>query len=207
MQAAHRLHRQNQLQLTWMKLDGEPIGEMASMVGPVDRERSSVVDGTPCATGVLTIADAAACTNPSLGRGMSLGLIHVEILRESIAAHLGDPTALALVFHERTKVELQPYHDATTKTDRRRVNDMRIYRDGGVPEPTPEERIADVLIGNAAADPVMSRAFGDIMGCNALVDEVLAQPGVFDRILELGEGPNPEPPPGPSRERILELVR
>ena len=187
-------------------LDGEPITEMASMVGPVDRERSYVVDGVPCATGVLTVADAAACTNPSLGRGMSLGLIHLEILRETVQAHLDDPAALALAFHDRTKAELQPYHDATTKTDRRRVNDMRIYLDGGTPEPTPEERIADVLIGNAAADPVMTRAFGDIMGCNALPDEVLAQPGVFERVLELGEGPAPEPAPGPDRERVLELV-
>ena len=187
-------------------LDGEPIGDMCSMVGPVDRERSYVVDGSPCATGVLTVADAAACTNPSLGRGMSLGLIHVEILRETIAAHIDDPHALAMTFHERTKAELQPYHDATTKIDRRRVNDMRIYRDGGTPEPTPEEVMSDVLIGNASSDPVMARAYGEIMGCNALVEEVLAQPGVFDRLLELGQGPAPEPAPGPTRERILELV-
>ncbi len=187
-------------------LDGEPITEMASMVGPVDRERTYVVDGAPCATGVLTVGDAHSCTNPSLGRGMSLGLIHVEILRESIEAHLDDPVALAAAFDERTKVELQPYHDATIETDRRRVNEMRMYRNGETPEPTPEERMTDVLIGNAAADPLMARAFGDIMGCNALADDVLAEPGVFDRLLELSEGPGPEPAPGPSRERLLELV-
>jgi 2-polyprenyl-6-methoxyphenol hydroxylase-like FAD-dependent oxidoreductase len=187
-------------------LDGEAITEMASMVGPVDRERSYVVDGVPCATGVLTVADAHSCTNPSLGRGMSLGLMHVEILRESVKAHLDDPTALAIAFHERTKAELQPYHDATTRVDRRRVDEMRIYRDGGTPQPTPEERLTDVLIGNAAADPVMARSYGDIMGCNALAEEVLARPGVFDRLLELGDGPAPQPAPGPSRERLVELV-
>lgn len=187
-------------------LDGEPITEMVSMVGPVDRERSFVIDGQPCATGILTVADAHSCTNPSLGRGMSLGLIHTEILRETVRAHIDDPTALALAFHERTKSELQPFHDATVRTDRRRVNDMRIYLDGGVPEATPEERIADTIIGNAAADPVMTRAFGQIMGCEALPEEVLAQPGVFERVLELGEGPAPEEPPGPSRDHVLELV-
>jgi len=83
---------------------------------------------------------------------------------------------------------------------------MRIYREGGTPEPTPEERSADLLIGNAAADPLISRAFGDIMGCNALADEVLARPGVFDRVLELGQGAGPEPAPGPTRERVSELV-
>ncbi len=187
-------------------LDGDPITEMTSMVGPVDRERSYVIDGVPCATGVLTVADAAACTNPSLGRGMTLGLVHLEILREAVGAHLDDPAALALAFHERTKAELQPYHDATTAMDRRRVDEMRIYRDGGVPEPTAEERIADVMIGHAAADPTMTRAFGDIMACNALPDEVLARQGVFERVLELGEGPAPEPAPGPDRARVLELI-
>lgn len=187
-------------------LDGEPITEMATMAGPVDRERNFVVDGVPCATGIVTVADAHSCTNPSLGRGMSLGLIHTEILRETVRAHIDDPTALALAFHERTKAELQPYHDATVRTDRRRVNDMRIYRDGGLPEATPEERIADTIIGHAAADPVMTRAFGAIMGCEALPEEVLAQPGVFERVLGLGEGPAPEPLPGPTRERLLELV-
>lgn len=187
-------------------LDGEPITEMASMVGPVDRERHYVIDGVPCATGVLSLADAAACSNPSLGRGMSLGLLHVEILRKAVANHLDDPTALALAFDEQSKAELKPYHDATTKTDRRRVKEMRIYQEGGTPDLSPEERLTDVLIGHAASDPTMTRSYGDIVGCNALPEEVLAQPGVFERLMELSQGPDPEPAPGPDRKRLLELV-
>lgn len=196
----------NQLPLHAHWLEGEPITDMASMVGPVDRERTFVVDGVPCATGLLTVADAAACTNPSLGRGMSLGLMHLEILRETVAAHLPDPTALAMAYHERTKSELQPYHDATTAMDRRRVREMRVYREGDVPEPSAEERMADVVLQHASSDPVMARAFSDLMGCNALAAEVLASPGVFDRVLQLGDGMQPDPPPGPDRTAVLELV-
>ena len=187
-------------------LEGEPISEMASMAGVVDRERSYVVDGVPCATGIATVGDAHACTNPSLGRGMSLGLKHLEILRGCVAEHLDDPTAFAHALHDRTRCELQPYHDATTQTDRRRVNDMRLYRDGATPEPTPEERVADAIVANASSDPVMARAFADIMGCNALAEDVLARPGVFDRAVELAHGPAPMAAPGPDRGELLELV-
>lgn len=187
-------------------LDGEPLTEVKSMAGGVDRERSFVVDGMPCATGMLSVADAVACTNPSLGRGMSLGLMHLEILRETIAAHGADPMALALAYHERTQAELQPYHEATTSTDRRRVHAMRLARDGETPTLTQEEQIAEAILANGTSDPLMTRALAQIMGCNALAEDVLAQPGVFERAIELAAGPPPAPAPGPDRAQLLELV-
>ena len=50
-------------------LDGEPISDMVSMSGIVDRTRHFVVDGAPVVTGMVSIADAHACTNPSIGGG------------------------------------------------------------------------------------------------------------------------------------------
>src|SRR5215211_8210809 len=55
-------------------LDGEPLGGIEAMGGVLDRYRRLVVDGRPLATGVLPLAEAWACTNPSLGRGIALGL-------------------------------------------------------------------------------------------------------------------------------------
>ena len=94
-------------------LDGEPISDMATMSGAVDRSRHFVVDGTPVVTGMLTIADAAACTNPSVGRGMSLGLLHTVAIRDVVREHLDDPVALALAFHAATVEQLDPWHQAT----------------------------------------------------------------------------------------------
>lgn len=187
-------------------VDGEPITEMRSMVGVVDRHRQFVVDGVPCATGLLTVADAASCTNPSLGRGITLGLMHVEVARECIAEHLADADALAQAFHARSETEIRPWHDATTTIDRRRVREMRIYRDGGVPEPSDAERIADVLQAAVTTDPLITRAFGDIFACQALPDEVLARPGVFDRLIELSDQVHLDALPGPSRAELLALV-
>lgn len=187
-------------------LDGEPITEMKSMAGVVDRHREFVVDGIPVATGILTVADASSCTNPSLGRGITLGLMHVEVLRECVRELLDDPLSLALAFHDRTTEQITPWHDSTVSIDRRRVNDMRIYRDGGVPEPTAEERIADTMQAAVLLDPEITRGFGEIFSCITTSDEVMARPGFLDRVLACADRIGSDPVPGPDRRQLLELV-
>ena len=109
-------------------LDGEPISDMESMAGVVDRHRQFVVDGTPVATGVLTVADASSCTNPSLGRGITLGLMHVELLRECIAQHLDDPLGVG----DRLP---RPHRDRDAAVARRHHRDRPSAgaRDAGLP--------------------------------------------------------------------------
>jgi 2-polyprenyl-6-methoxyphenol hydroxylase-like FAD-dependent oxidoreductase len=187
-------------------LDGEPISDVASMAGVVDRHRRFVVDGKPCATGVLSVGDASSCTNPSLGRGITLGLMHVEVLRAAVADHLGDPVELALDFDRRTESELRPWHDGTVAIDRRRVREMAAYIDGRTPEPDPESRIVDVLLAAAGSDAIAARVFGDIFSCNATTAEVFARPGVFEHVASLASSVSVEPIPGPDRAELLALV-
>ncbi len=187
-------------------IDGEPISELKTMAGVVDRHREFVVDGAPVATGLLSVADASSCTNPSIGRGISLGLMHVEVMRDCIRDHFGDPHALALAFHERSDAEITPWHDATVATDRRRVSDMRIYRDGGAPVPTAQEQIADTLQAAVMIDPVITRAFGEIFSCISTIQDVMARPGFLQRVIDCTDRVDTEPAPGPDREQLLELV-
>ncbi len=65
-------------------LDGDPITDVLPMGGIVDRYRRFRVGDRPVATGIAAVGDACACTNPSNGRGMSLGLMHVQRLRDVI---------------------------------------------------------------------------------------------------------------------------
>ena len=51
-----------------------------AMSGIVDRYRRFVVDGSPVATGFVALADAWACTNPSAGRGLTVGFLHAALL-------------------------------------------------------------------------------------------------------------------------------
>ena len=187
-------------------LEGEPITEMRSMAGIVDRHREFVVDGEPVATGILTVADASACTNPSLGRGITLGLMHVEVMRACVAEHLDDPHALALAFHERSAEEITPWHDATVRIDQRRVDEMRIYREGGTPQPTDAEKIADVMQAAVLRDPVITRGFTEIFSCFSTGEEVLARPGFLDRVIACADQVSTAPPPGPDRDELLELL-
>lgn len=187
-------------------LDGEPINDIVSMAGIVDRHRRFVVDGRPCATGLLTVGDASSCTNPSLGRGITFGLMHVEVLRAAVAAHLDDPLELAIEFDRRTEAELRPWHDATRTMDRRRVHEMQDHIAGRTPEADPAGAIGDALVANAASDPVATRAFGDIFSCIATAEEVFARPGVFDHIAGLAGSISVDPLPGPDRTQLLDLV-
>ena len=79
-----RLVRACPLQAHW--LDGEPITDILAMSGVVDRYRRFVVEGTPVATGLVAVADAWACTNPSAGRGLTVGLLHAVRLRDALRA-------------------------------------------------------------------------------------------------------------------------
>lgn len=199
-----RVVRACPLQAHW--LDGEPISDMASMSGVVDRHRRFVVDGAPCATGVLSVGDASSCTNPSLGRGITLGLMHVELLRAAVADHLDDPAELALAFDHATESTMGPWHEATTAVDRQRVTEMRALLSGEEYEPDDAAKITALLMSAAPSDAIAARTFGEIFSCFALPNDVLARPGVFEHVLGLADTVNVEPPPGPSRDELVELV-
>jgi 2-polyprenyl-6-methoxyphenol hydroxylase-like FAD-dependent oxidoreductase len=187
-------------------LDGEPISDIATMSGAVDRSRHFVVDGVPVVTGMLTIADAAACTNPSVGRGMSLGLLHTVVMRDAVRQHLADPAALAIAFHEATVEQLDPWHQATKELDHGRIAEMQAAIDGVPLEPTPEAQIAGALAGATAFDADALRWFLELLTCLTLPMELFARPGVFERVLELAPQVPPPAPYGPDRTQLLELV-
>ncbi len=49
-----------------------------------DRWRDLLRDGRPVATGVVSVGDAWACTNPSVGRGIGIGTMHAVALRDHL---------------------------------------------------------------------------------------------------------------------------
>jgi 2-polyprenyl-6-methoxyphenol hydroxylase-like FAD-dependent oxidoreductase len=186
-------------------LDGEPMTDVLSMSGVVDRTRNFVVDGAPVVTGMLTIGDAHACTNPSLGRGMSLGLVHTALMRDAVRAHLDDPVALSLTLDAATAEVLGPYHQATRETDRNRMAEMRAAIEGRPLEPTPESQIADTMAAATSLDPEALRWFLEIVMCLATPPEILSRPGVFERLIELSAAIPPPEPYGLDRAQLLEM--
>ncbi len=114
-----RVARACPMQQHW--LDGEPISEVLSMAGIMDRHRRFVVDDRPVATGVCAVGDAWACTNPSAGRGISVGLVHAQQLRDATRTSLDHPEALVREFDALTERDVAPFVHNQIAADRARI--------------------------------------------------------------------------------------
>ncbi|MEV1076989.1 FAD-dependent oxidoreductase [Streptomyces sp. NPDC050211] len=89
--------------VAYLAEEGEPISGIMAMSGMESRHRRFVIDGRPVATGVLSVGDAWATTNPLFGLGMSMGALHATALRDLLrTAGPDEPEKLALRFDEFT---------------------------------------------------------------------------------------------------------
>jgi 2-polyprenyl-6-methoxyphenol hydroxylase-like FAD-dependent oxidoreductase len=190
-------------------LDGAPQGGVEALGGVLDRHRRFVsADGAPVATGVAAVADAWACTNPSLGRGIALGLAHVSLLRDVAREHLGSPRDFARAWDEVTTRELTPWYRATVAVDRARLAEMEALRRGEEP-PAPDDMPSRLRAGLPVAmgsDAEIFRAGLEITSCLTLPGEVFARPGLAQRVLEIAGETGPETLPAPSREQVLAIA-
>lgn len=189
-------------------LDGEPMTDIQLMAKIEDRHRTFVVDDRPVATGVAPVADSWACTNPSVGRGASIGLIHAQALRDLVREQgLDDPVAFARAWHARTAEQVEPFYRDTLTFDRHRLGEIDAQI-AGVPYQTedPGWAIDRAFEAASGSDPDLLRAFLEVVSLLAVKDDVLTRPGVLDR-LRAEAGTPREAPPGPSRAELVELVR
>ncbi len=184
-------------------LDGTPITDVLPMAGVLDRYRRFVVDGQPVVTGFAAVGDAWACTNPSAGRGLSVGLIHAQLLRNVVRAYLDDPAALARVWDEHTEQFVSPYYWNQIAADRARIAEMNALRNGLAP-PAPDSMM-DRFVTAAGYDADVFRGLVETVLCLALPQEVLERPGIKGKIDELGKGA-PMRIPGPDRDQLLRLL-
>lgn len=188
-------------------LDGEPLDDQVAVMAKIeDQHRSFVLDGRPIATGVVALADSWACTNPSVGRGISIGTIHAVGLRDLLHDMPTDPVALQQQWHEITMATAEPWYRSTLAFDEGRLAEIDALLEGRPLEPTPEFEIGKALGAAAAKDPEMLRALLDLAGVLALPEEVLGRPGVFERVVEIGSGWRDEQLPGPSRDELVALA-
>jgi flavin-dependent dehydrogenase len=188
-------------------LDGDPITDIQLMAKIEDRHRCFVVDGRPVATGVAPIADSWACTNPSVGRGATIGLIHAQALRDLVRDHgVDDPVAFANAWHDITVERVEPLYRDTLAFDRHRLGEIDAQI-AGVPYETedPSWAIGKALQAAGRSDPELLRGYVEIAGLLARAKEVLARPGVLKKVRVVAATPA-EPAPGPSRAELVELI-
>jgi 2-polyprenyl-6-methoxyphenol hydroxylase-like FAD-dependent oxidoreductase len=194
------------MQAHW--LGGEPITDVLPMAGILDKYRRFVIDGEPVATGYAAVGDAWACTNPSAGRGLSIGLMHAQRLRDVVRSSLDDPVRFALEWDAVTEAELAPWYWNQLATDRARLVELEAVREGRTAAPKNITPLPPDFVRAGQAAPFDADVFRGVIetvGCLALPQEVFARPGMWEKV----EAATPEEPfvtPGPNREELMALL-
>jgi len=188
-------------------LEGEPISPVLAMAGVLDRYRRFVIDAEPVVTGVLAVGDSWACTNPTAGRGFSLGMLHAVALRDVLRGGAGNPRELALRFDEVTEATLTPWYREQVDRDRQRAAGIRAALEGVTPA-VPDDPIRQMqaaFVAASAYDPDVARAFLEVMACLALPQELMARPGLAEKVIAFAGAAIPEPQ-APTRSEVLQLI-
>ena len=188
---------------------GEPITDVQVIAGIEDRYRRYVVDGEPVVTGIVAVGDAWACTNPSLGRGASIGLLHAVALRD-LLRDVGPDDAERLVraFDGVTEDAITPWYRATLAFDRHRLAEVDADI-AGTPYRTadPSWAMGKALYGAALRDPDVLRAHASIVSLLAMPQEALAHPGLVERVVSLGANTPRYPEWGPAHADLAAVAR
>lgn len=193
------------LQAHW--LDGEPLDDSIAIMAKIeDRHRALVIDDDPVATGVVAVGDSWAATNPSVGRGMTIGAMHAVALREVMRDPAPDPVELSQQFDAATKKSVEPWYRGTLEFDSARLEEIHCGLEGREFVPEPGYEITKALMSAAGKAPDTFRAAMKIVGMLETPEEMLAEPGIFERIVELGGGWRDEVPVGPTREELLAAI-
>lgn len=196
------------LPLTSHWIDSEPLDERVAIMAKIeDRIRDFAPGGDPVATGVVAVADSWSCTNPSLGRGATVGLLHALALRDHLR-QADDPWDLAREWHELTRDKVEPWYRTTRAYDRHRLGEIHALIEGR-PYDTDDEfwLLNQGLEASATRDGDNIRAVVEMGMALRRPDEVLGDTALQERVLGEIEGVTDDPGIGPDREQLLAAVR
>ena len=185
-------------------VEAEPMTKVDVMARVTDRVRRFVIDGRPVATGIVAVGDAAACTNPSLGRGISIAALQLASLRRAVReAGTSDAEGLTMAFEARRAAEVDPYLRDTLHTSPHRLAQLEAHAAGVAYEPDdPAWRIGAKLQAAAPTDPELLRGALDVGGLLARGEDVVRS----RHRRPPRRRPRTPPFPGPDRDEVLAIV-
>ncbi|MGY4766370.1 FAD-dependent oxidoreductase [Kribbella sp. CWNU-51] len=188
--------------------EADPITDVQVIAGIEDRYHRYVVDGEPVVTGLVAIGDAWACTNPSLGRGASIGMLHACALRDLLRDVGPDqPEKLVRRFDEVTESTVTPLYRMTLAFDRHRLNEIAADVAGETYQTSDASwAMTKALYAAAPQDPDVLRAYGSVASMLCTPPEALAAPGMVAKVLTLGANAPQYPTPGPNRAQLLATI-
>lgn len=106
-----------------------------------------------------------------------------------------------------TATTVEPWYQGTLSFDRHRLNEMEAVAEGTTYDPgDPQYEITNALALASSKDPDAFRGFIDVVGVLELPEAVLARPGMFDKVVELGADWRCEPAIGPNRDELVAMA-
>ncbi len=185
---------------------GQPLTQGVAMMAAIeDRSRRLVRDGEPLVSGLVLLGDSWACTDPTLGRGSSLALLHARCLRDSLreVEPGADPNAFALSFDERSEAELGSIIRRSWWFVKHRLAEM--HADIVDEDLAPDKSWREVQATRTAElkDAELARGLAGgayllLPGAEAFKDPEL----VSSRIMQLAGNAAAYPLPGPRRQEL-----
>ncbi len=192
-------------------LDGTPIDEGVAVITRLeDRFRGFMIDGVPVATGVVSVGDAWAASNPAVGRGISIGMLHATVLRDTIReAGLDSPAVFASRFHQRTADQVEPWYRFTLAGDRDRMAEVEAGICGATRQPNNDDdyQRAKAVLAAAPLDPDCLRATLDLRSVLKLPEEIFrSHPCLAEKAVTLARAAEDVAVRGPGREQLLAMA-
>ena len=189
----------------WLTLGAEPITEVHSMAGLLNRRRSLVDCSGVMVKGFHMVGDALICTNPLYGRGCSTGFWQSHLLADAIESNKGDLLMQAEVFHADICEHIIPWYEASVESDR---NNREVEK--GIPGAgsTRKSILRDGLMPATQTSAKVWRAFMRMMNLLA-PPKVLAEPEIMAEVMATWDkrAERPAPPSlGPERDEMVELL-
>lgn len=187
---------------------GEPISGVQAFAGAEDRTRRYVRNGAPVVTGVVAVGDAWACTNPSLGRGATIGLVQARVLRDVLRSEDAGAPDLVTAFDDATQREVTPLFEAAVAFSRHRLAEIEADI-AGVPYRTADVgwNIGTALYSAAHRDPDVLRAYLEVASVLAMPEQALAAPGLIGKVMGLGMDTPRYFLPGPTRSELVSAMQ
>ena len=166
-------------------IEAQPITDIQVIAGIGDRYRPLHLNGRPVCTGLVAVGDAWASTNPSVGRGATIGLLHAVALRDVLRGDaVSDPQRLVETFGELTESAITPWYRATRAFDRHRLAEINADLEGTTYRTAdPGWSMTTSLYAAALRSPDALRAQLLIGGMLATPPDALAAPGLVEMIV------------------------
>jgi hypothetical protein len=176
------------------------------MAGLDNRIRRLSRDGRPLVTGIASVGDAAATTNPAHSRGCTLALVHAVALADA-AARLRDPGDLAEACAAIVEREQAPWVVDSIEQDAARLSRWR--PDAGIAAPDPgRHRLTNgEAFAAAQHDAYVWRRFTRLQQLLERPADVLADRRVVARVRAVqAASRRGAAAPGPSHDELVGIV-